>query len=86
MLVMPHRMSIVSVHCPVALDCCIAVLSLRPMLLCVPTSAERPEYAQSGGTCRDMSGMFQAPQSPKSQAVLVDQLEVVFYECRCEDS
>lgn len=32
--------------------------------------------------CRDLSGVFQNPQSPKSQAVKVDNLAVVLYECR----
>ncbi|KAL6754391.1 hypothetical protein V8C86DRAFT_353040 [Haematococcus lacustris] len=32
--------------------------------------------------CHAESGRFQNPSSPKSQAVLVDQLEMVVYECR----
>ena len=32
--------------------------------------------------CRQVSGAFQNPASPKSHSVLVDKLAVVAYECR----
>jgi len=41
------------------------------------------QLTQLNTICREQSGVFQYPGHKRSQAVLVDELSVVTYECRC---
>lgn len=44
-----------------------------------------PQLKRLNAICRLGSGQFQRPNAPRSQAVLVDQVEIVLYENRCQE-